>query len=65
MLAPLYGEAEKLVSHLAENLYIPIEILNLATILDFTKTPELKSLEMQQRYFMVLGAALRQETVAL
>lgn len=65
MLAPLHGEAENLVSHLTENLYIPVEILNLATILDFTKTPELKSLEMQQRYFMVLGAALRQEMVAL
>ncbi|CAL62093.1 Conserved hypothetical protein [Herminiimonas arsenicoxydans] len=65
MLAPLYGAAESLASHLAENLYIPVEILNLATILDFTKTPELTSLHMQQRYFMVLGAALRQETVAL
>lgn len=65
LLAPLYGEAENLLPHLAENLYVPVEILNLTKILDFTKTPELKSLEMQQRYFMVLGAALRQETVAL
>lgn len=65
MLAPLGDRAAGLVSYLAENLYIPIETLNLETVLDFKNVPELKSLEMQQRYFMVLGAALRHETVAL
>ncbi|WP_076591653.1 type IV pilus biogenesis protein PilM [Herminiimonas arsenitoxidans] len=65
MLAPLAEKASGLVPYLAENLYIPIETLNLEAILDFRSASELRALEMQQRYFMVLGAALRHETVAL
>ena len=44
---------------------MPVEALNLETVLDLAKVPELKSLETQQRYFMTLGAALRHEEKVL
>ncbi len=65
MLAPLGEGSSSLQEYLAANLYVPVEELNLETVLDFSKTPELKSLEAQQRYFMVLGGALRHEEKAL
>ncbi|MGH8807225.1 MAG: agglutinin biogenesis protein MshI [Noviherbaspirillum sp.] len=50
--------------YLAANLYIPVELLNLDSVLDFSKAPELKTPESQQRYFWALGAALRHEEKA-
>jgi MSHA biogenesis protein MshI len=65
LLAPL-GQAEAgLREHLAANLYVPVESLNLEDVLDLTKTPELKAPDLQRRYFMALGAALRHEEKAL
>ena len=52
-------EGTALQEYLSANLYIPIETLNLETILDFSKVPELYKIEQQQRYFITLGAALR------
>jgi MSHA biogenesis protein MshI len=46
---------------LAANLYMPVESFSLDAILDIAKVPELKSLDMQQQYFLTLGAALRVE----
>lgn len=54
-----------LQEHLATNLYIPVEMLNLETVLDLSKVPELQSLQAQQRYFLALGAALRLEEKTL
>lgn len=65
MLAPLSGAAADLSAYLAGNLYLPVETLDLASVFDMDKTPELKSVEMQQRYFLVLGAALRREEAVL
>lgn len=64
VLAPMEGIDEKLRDYLSANLYVPVETLDLASILDLSKTPELKSKELQQRFFMVIGAALRHETKA-
>lgn len=65
VLAPLSGAAAGLSTYLSENLYIPVETLDLASVFDMDKVPEFKSVEMQQRYFMVLGAALRREEAVL
>lgn len=65
VVAPLGSSANGLQEYLASNLYLPVESLNLDSILDISKAPELANIESQQRYFMTLGAALRQEETAL
>lgn len=63
VLAPLPSAA--LHDYLSSNLYMPVDALNLASLLDFAKTPELNGLAAQQRFFLTLGAALRREEVLL
>jgi MSHA biogenesis protein MshI len=65
MLCPLGGDDSSLREYLSSNLYIPVEALNLEQVFDFSKTPELRASEMQQRFFMTLGAALRHEEKVL
>lgn len=64
VLAPLGDAGTGLQEYMTANLYIPVEILNLETVFDFSKVPELKKPEQQQHYFMALGAALRDEKQA-
>lgn len=64
VIAPMEA-ATGLQDYLAANLYLPIESLNLDTLLDISKTPELRQLESQQRFFLTLGAALRHEEKVL
>ncbi len=45
--------------HLAQNIAEPVEMLDLASVFDFSRTPELAPEENQARYFVALGAALR------
>lgn len=63
MLGP--NEAVGLHEYLSQNLYMPVEKLNLADILDLSAAPELLDLGQQQRFFMALGAALRLDEVVL
>jgi len=63
VLAP--NSAQGLHEYLAQNLGMPVEKLNLADVLDLSAVPELLSLDEQQRFFMPLGAALRQDEVVL
>ena len=65
VLAPLAEDAAGLREYLAANLYIPIESLNLESLLDISNVPELHSLERQQHFFLALGAGLRLEEKAL
>jgi len=65
ILCPMGLEGAGLQQYLAANLYTPVETLTLESILDFSKVPELNKAQSQQRYFMVLGAALRHEERAL
>ena len=51
--------------YLKGNLDVPVEVLNLESVLDLSKVPELKPAENQARYFKALGAALRHEEKAL
>ena len=55
------GGADGLHAYLADNLYMPVELLDLASVFDFSAVPELLDAGAQARYFQVLGAALREE----
>ncbi len=59
VLAPLGEIAESLRDFLGTNMYMPVEILDLSSVVNLDKIPELKSSEQQQRYFEIIGAALR------
>lgn len=61
MLAPLGDIAESLRVFLSANMYLPVEVLDLASIVRLDKIPELKNAERQQAFFYIIGAALRQE----
>lgn len=63
MLAPLGDSVTDLHEYLAANLYTRVEVLDLADVLDFEKVPELKNVEMQGQFFLILGAALRLDAV--
>lgn len=47
--------------YLSSNLYTPVETLDLATVFDLAAVPELSDKALQQRFFLPLGAALRDE----
>ena len=59
VLAPTGSDG--LHAYLADNLYMPVEALDLAALLDFSRVPDLLSAAGQARFFLALGAALRQE----
>jgi MSHA biogenesis protein MshI len=62
VLAPI--EAPALQAHLVANMYMPVEMLDLADVVDLSDAPHLLKTQQQQRFFMCLGAALRQEESA-
>lgn len=63
VLAP--NLAPGLETYLSSNLYMPVESLDLAAVLDLAQVPELAAIEQQQRFFLTLGAALRHEETLL
>lgn len=65
LVAPLGDTDGGLVEFLAANLDTPVAALDLATVLDVTRVPELNSLQTQQKYFTTLGLALRHEEKVL
>lgn len=62
LLAPMQG-VEGLREYLSANMYVPVEILDLADVFDFSAVPELVRQERQSLYFATLGAALRLEEI--
>ena len=50
--------------YLSSNLYTPVETLDLATLFDLSRTPELADKAQQQRFFLAIGAALREGEAA-
>ena len=60
VLAP--SAVSGLDEYLSSNLYTPVETLDLASVLDLARTPELQDKAVQQRFFIPLGAALRMES---
>lgn len=63
MLAPLAEAGTGLHEYLAANLYTRVERMEMDSLLDFSQVPDLQQEILQQRYFLVLGAALREEQV--
>lgn len=63
VLFPMHESDSGLQAYLTPNLYVPVENLDLQTVLDLSKVPELKRIESQQAFFFALGAALRQEEI--
>lgn len=57
--SPVVGLEE----YLSSNLYIAVDQLDLASVFDFTKVPELADKDLQHRFFLPLGAALRHEEI--
>ncbi|MFC0251716.1 type IV pilus biogenesis protein PilM [Massilia consociata] len=50
--------------YLSSNLYTPVETLDLGALFDLSRVPGLLDAAMQQRFFIALGAALREEEEA-
>ena len=63
LLAPLPTPA--LLEYLSSNLYMAVDSIDLSSVLDLSKAPELQSNDAQQRHFLTLGAALRLEETVL
>jgi MSHA biogenesis protein MshI len=51
--------------YLSSNLYTPVDTLDLATLFDFERAPDLSDKLLQQRFLVPLGAALRHEETVL
>jgi MSHA biogenesis protein MshI len=62
VLAP--SPVSGLEEYLSSNLYMPVETLDLASVFDLDRAPELADKAVQHRYFLPLGAALREREVA-
>lgn len=64
LLAPMGEAGESLRDYLSSNLYLPVEVLALSSVIDLSGIPALQDVMMQQKYWMTIGAALRKEEVA-
>jgi MSHA biogenesis protein MshI len=63
LLAPLPRDIG-LQQYLAANIYVPVESVDLGTVLDFPAVPELRHPERQAQCLAMIGAALRDEMAA-
>jgi len=55
---PLVGD---LAAELAPNVYVPVQELDLASVIDFPSVPELRNAVCQAKNLLAIGAALRAE----
>ena len=55
---PLVGD---LAAELAPNVYVPVQELDLASVIDFPNVPELRNAACQAKSLLAIGAALRAE----
>ena len=62
LVAPV--PVEGLQQHLADNLYLPVQVLDLSHALDLSAVPELRDPVRQGQHLHLLGAALRQPAPA-
>ncbi|MBA2690414.1 MAG: agglutinin biogenesis protein MshI [Burkholderiales bacterium] len=63
LLLPVSG-ISALIKYLGANLYVPVETLDLARVMDFPSVPELKSAGRQAQCLQTIGIALRTEGLA-
>jgi MSHA biogenesis protein MshI len=61
MLVPALPAASGMLEYLASNLSVPVEVLELEQVLDFSRVPALRDPLRQAQCLHVLGAALRDE----
>jgi MSHA biogenesis protein MshI len=59
LLAPMPPQHD-VQSYLAEHLYLPVQLIDLAEVLDFPGAPELRDPQLQAARLHLLGAALRE-----
>lgn len=59
VISPLGKVGQPLQAFLAANLYMPVELMDLGDVIDLVKVPELKEADQQQKFFGIIGAALR------
>jgi MSHA biogenesis protein MshI len=45
--------------YLADNLYVPVDLLDLGEVLDLQEAPQLEAADAQSRGLQIIGAALR------
>lgn len=53
------ADCAALVAALADNLYVPVQAMDLAQVADFPDLPELRQIERQAQGLLAIGAALR------
>ncbi len=56
--------SSSLADYLSSNMYLPVELLDLDTVLDLESVPELRDAAAQNAFFLAVGGALRDEGVA-
>ena len=56
--------SEVLLTALAAGSYLPVEVMDLSGLLDFSRVPELREPGLQARHLLAIGAALRDEVPA-
>jgi MSHA biogenesis protein MshI len=54
-----HPQVEGLAAELGRNIYVPVQEMDLAPVLDFPAIPELKNPQCQAKNLMAIGAALR------
>lgn len=58
LIAPFPG-ATAARAYLADNLYVPVDLLDLGEVLDLQEAPQLEAADAQSRGLQIIGAALR------
>lgn len=58
LIAPFPGVAA-VRDYLADNLYVPVDLLDLGEVLDLQEAPQLEAADAQSRGLQIIGAALR------
>lgn len=64
LVVAAYPQVENLAASLGENLYVPVQEMDLAQVMDFPAVPELRALPHQAMSLLVIGAALRTDEVS-
>ncbi|MBL8414143.1 MAG: hypothetical protein JNM42_06880 [Propionivibrio sp.] len=59
-----YPQVENLVAELARNTYVPVQEMNLSSVMDFPAVPELRDTQYQAKNLLAIGAALRTQGAA-
>jgi len=63
LVVAAYPAVDGIVAALAENLYVPVQEMDLAQVLDFAAVPELREPQRQAQHLLLIGAALRGDEV--